>query len=254
MRGAPFPSHAYNGNRPDGVLHARRAHPDWEYATTEGPRKHWDDVNQPPLDDNGDPDPTWERNLDAGRPGEGWERFNYTEESYWRRRKTHTEEATATAEEIPLEAAQASLDLRDAVIDLLQARAEHANTAADQACRFAITFQTRIDDARDWGRRNLDTDQQEQLLRVLRGDSSVPGQTDPAPAEEPQSELRVGDKATCRHCDLEIIWEPWFWDGRGPNPPVWSHTASGVQSCSIRPKGGSKRRWPMAEPTDSPAA
>ncbi|MFE3578743.1 hypothetical protein [Streptomyces vinaceus] len=72
---------------PDGVLHAQRRHPDWEYATTEGPRKRWDGIDVPPCDDNGDPDPTWERNLDAGHPGEGWERFDYTEESYWRRPK-----------------------------------------------------------------------------------------------------------------------------------------------------------------------
>lgn len=69
----------------DAELHERRAHPDWEYHTTEGPRKQWDDVDRPPSDENGDPDPSWERNLDAGR--DGWERWDYTEESYWRRRK-----------------------------------------------------------------------------------------------------------------------------------------------------------------------
>ncbi|MFD9256958.1 hypothetical protein [Streptomyces sp. NPDC059538] len=69
-------------------LHARKAHPDWEYATTEGPRKQWDDASEPPSDDDGVPDPTWERNLDAGYRGEGWERFDYTEESYWRRRRS----------------------------------------------------------------------------------------------------------------------------------------------------------------------
>lgn len=60
-------------------LHARRAHPAWDYATTEGPRKAWDYADTPPEGDG------WERNVDAGR--EGWERFDYTEESYWRRRK-----------------------------------------------------------------------------------------------------------------------------------------------------------------------
>lgn len=69
----------------DAELHARRAHPDWEYATTEGPRKQWDDAGTPPADDNGDPDPTWELNTDAGR--DGWDRFDYTEECYWRRLK-----------------------------------------------------------------------------------------------------------------------------------------------------------------------
>ena len=68
----------------DEELHARFAHPDWEYATTSGPRKQWDDCNVPPLDENFEPDTTWERNTDAGR--DGWERFDYTEESYWRRR------------------------------------------------------------------------------------------------------------------------------------------------------------------------
>ncbi|MEI5520685.1 hypothetical protein WB388_08725 [Streptomyces brasiliscabiei] len=70
----------------DAELHARFAHPAYEYRTTEGPRKQWDDVDVPPADDNGDPDPTWERNADAGR--DGWERLDYTEESYWRRRKS----------------------------------------------------------------------------------------------------------------------------------------------------------------------
>ncbi|MCX5000962.1 hypothetical protein [Streptomyces longwoodensis] len=69
----------------DAELHARCAHPDYEYRTTEGPRKQWDDVNVPPADEDGDPDGSWERNVDAGR--DGWERWDYTEESYWRRRK-----------------------------------------------------------------------------------------------------------------------------------------------------------------------
>lgn len=66
-------------------LHARFAHPGYEYRTTEGARKQWDGINCPPVDENGGPDPTWERNIDAGHPGSGWERFDYTEESYWRR-------------------------------------------------------------------------------------------------------------------------------------------------------------------------
>ncbi|MER6183032.1 DUF6221 family protein [Streptomyces sp. NPDC001652] len=67
----------------DAQLHARFAHPAWEYRVTEGPRKQWDDIDVPPTDDNGDPEPGWERNIDAGR--DGWERWDYTEESYWRR-------------------------------------------------------------------------------------------------------------------------------------------------------------------------
>lgn len=60
-------------------LHARFAYPGYEYATTQGPRKKWDQINDPPEGDG------WERNIDAGRPGEGWDRFDYHEESYWRR-------------------------------------------------------------------------------------------------------------------------------------------------------------------------
>jgi hypothetical protein len=65
--------------RANKELHARCAHPAYEYATTRGPRKSWDGMNEPPEGDG------WERNIDAGRPGEGWERFGYHEESYWRR-------------------------------------------------------------------------------------------------------------------------------------------------------------------------
>ena len=65
-------------------LHARRAHPAYEYATTEGPRKQWDDADVPPRDDNGEPESGWEPNTYAGCD-DGWERFDYTEESYWRR-------------------------------------------------------------------------------------------------------------------------------------------------------------------------
>jgi len=81
----------YDPPTTDGVtdqeLHARCAHPAWEYRTTTGPRKQWDGVDDPPCDDYGNPEPGWERNLDAGCPGEGWERFDYTEESYWRRQR-----------------------------------------------------------------------------------------------------------------------------------------------------------------------
>lgn len=64
-------------DRPAAELHADRMHPDYEYATTEGQRKAWYDIDVPPEGDG------WERNTAAGR--NGWERFDYTEESYWRR-------------------------------------------------------------------------------------------------------------------------------------------------------------------------
>ncbi|MER5561174.1 hypothetical protein ABT071_21475 [Streptomyces sp. NPDC002506] len=66
-------------------LHARFVHPDFEYRTTEGVRKRFD-ATVPPVDANGDPDPTWEVNADAGRGGR--ERFAHTEMAYWRRRRT----------------------------------------------------------------------------------------------------------------------------------------------------------------------
>lgn len=69
----------------DSELHRRHAHPAYEYETTEGPRKRWDDPDEPPEGEG------WERNVDAGRPGEGWDRFEYTEESYWRRLKPEAE-------------------------------------------------------------------------------------------------------------------------------------------------------------------
>lgn len=60
-------------------LHEHRAHPAYEYETTQGQRKAWDYSHVPPEGEG------WERNVDAGNPGEGWERFDYHEESYWRR-------------------------------------------------------------------------------------------------------------------------------------------------------------------------
>lgn len=64
------------------ISHANCNVPGWEYATTEGQRKNWDDVDTPPSGDG------WERNTELGR--NGWERFDYTEESYWRRPKPIT--------------------------------------------------------------------------------------------------------------------------------------------------------------------
>lgn len=40
--------------------------------------------------------------------------------------------------------------------------------------RPAVTFQIRIDAARDWARRTLPADQVEQLLGILRGDETSP--------------------------------------------------------------------------------
>ncbi|MBD9700622.1 hypothetical protein IHE56_00655 [Streptomyces sp. ID01-12c] len=84
--------HAYtDGNRETvriSQLHARHAHPDFEYRITNGPRKQWDASNVPPTGENGIPEPGWERNVDRGI--DGWERFDYHEETYWRRPKRKT--------------------------------------------------------------------------------------------------------------------------------------------------------------------
>jgi len=69
-------------SRLEDWLHERRLHPDFEYKTTSGQRKAWDDADTPPPGDD------WQRNLHAGHKGEGWERFDYHEESYWMRPKT----------------------------------------------------------------------------------------------------------------------------------------------------------------------
>lgn len=63
----------------DAQLHFRSSHPAYEYATTEGQRKAWDDADEPPEGEG------WERNVDSGR--DGWDRFECHEESYWRRLK-----------------------------------------------------------------------------------------------------------------------------------------------------------------------
>jgi len=97
----PCPGHPYDSNHQTVVdtarLHAERRHPDYEYRTTEGPRKQWDGVDDPPHGDDGEPEPDWERNIDAGRPGMGWDRFDYTEEAYWRRRKRRLERPAGAA-------------------------------------------------------------------------------------------------------------------------------------------------------------
>lgn len=59
-------------DRINAALHERRLHPDYEYRTTDGPRKAW----------TGEPDLTPE-----GWTKIAWERFDYHEEILWARRK-----------------------------------------------------------------------------------------------------------------------------------------------------------------------
>lgn len=68
----------------DAELHARAAHPAYEYETTEGPRKQWDNPEEPPEGEG------WEPNTAKGYR-DGWARLEYTEESYWRRLKPEGE-------------------------------------------------------------------------------------------------------------------------------------------------------------------
>lgn len=63
----------------DDRLHIHGAHPAYEYATTEGQRKAWPYVDDPPEQDAG-----WELNTTSRHP-DAWERFEYTEQRYWRR-------------------------------------------------------------------------------------------------------------------------------------------------------------------------
>lgn len=77
-------SHWEPHERPtDSELHFRGSHPAYQYKTTEGQRKAWDDADEPPEGDG------WERNTDSGR--DGWDRFEFHEESYWRRLKPESE-------------------------------------------------------------------------------------------------------------------------------------------------------------------
>lgn len=77
--------HSGQEERPtDAELHARAAHPAYEYETTEGPRKQWDNPEEPPEGEG------WEPNTAKGYR-DGWARLEYTEESYWRRLKPEGE-------------------------------------------------------------------------------------------------------------------------------------------------------------------
>lgn len=97
----PCPGHPETDTNRQAItsarLHAEHRHPGWEYRTTTGPRKQWDNPEEPPHDEYGEPEPGWEANVDAGRPGQGWDRFDYHEEAYWRRRKPTPARSASTA-------------------------------------------------------------------------------------------------------------------------------------------------------------
>lgn len=74
---APFLRDPHLG-KSDDELHQRNAHPAYEYATTQGQRKAWSWVDDPPEGEG------WELNATSVDP-DAFERFDYTEERYWRR-------------------------------------------------------------------------------------------------------------------------------------------------------------------------
>lgn len=75
-----------NGERMDlaTIVHGMALHPEYEYATTKGPRKSFYDENVPPEGEG------WVRNAHKGRGG--WERFDFHEEAYWMRPVSSEEE------------------------------------------------------------------------------------------------------------------------------------------------------------------
>ncbi len=63
-------------------MHANERFPNYEYATTRGPRHDFDEA---PPDGDG-----WQRNTSKG--SEGWDRFDDHEEAYWYRRRTRVDD------------------------------------------------------------------------------------------------------------------------------------------------------------------
>lgn len=72
--------------RIDAELHRDMAHPDFEYETTETPRKCG--YSKKPYGDG------WEPNPHVTGDGRNWQRFDNTEEEYWMRRKPSASAAT----------------------------------------------------------------------------------------------------------------------------------------------------------------
>lgn len=91
------------------ALHAREAHPDFEYTQTETGRKDGEEG----YPEHG---ACWERNTAKG-DGRGWERWDYTETNYWRRPKAVGEAEQAmvrkAAEERRDRIVEAGAQLRD---------------------------------------------------------------------------------------------------------------------------------------------
>ncbi|MCY0917002.1 hypothetical protein OS965_02275 [Streptomyces sp. H27-G5] len=65
---------------------------------------------------------------------------------------------------------QACLSVRDDELAVARARADQADAGQHASQTRAALFVERMGNAREWARRNLPIDQQEQLFRYLRGD------------------------------------------------------------------------------------
>lgn len=65
---------------------------------------------------------------------------------------------------------QACLSVRDDELAVARARADQADAGRQASQTRAALFVERMGNAREWARRNLPIDQQEQLFRYLRGD------------------------------------------------------------------------------------
>lgn len=63
----------------------------------------------------------------------------------------------------------------------------------------------------------------------------------------PTGGLREG---TCEHCGKPIVFEPFFLDGKRPNPPIWFHPGGG-KTCSTIPPGWTDPGWPRATPKET---
>lgn len=68
-------------------LHAERAHPDYEYCTTVTGRKTSENPRDKLVGDGWEPNNSCTYMVDGEVIDDSWERFDYHEEYYWRRKK-----------------------------------------------------------------------------------------------------------------------------------------------------------------------
>lgn len=51
----------------------------------------------------------------------------------------------------------------------------------------------------------------------------------------------------CLNCNKPIVFEPYYLDGRLPNPAVWFHEGAGF-TCGSAPARG--KPWPLVSPPE----